>query len=145
MQLTRNKSRYSPSLDITPLIDVVFLLLVFLLLTMTFSEDKTEVEEAIIDIELAQSSTTPEQKPVEALTLLIDEKGTLYQSDAPTPKTQEDLKLYLSEKLLKTPDMLVNVKADHRAKHGQVIHALDILKELGIKRVHLVIEKPKEP
>lgn len=111
---------------------------------MTFSQEKTEVEEAIIDIELAQSSTTQEQKPIETLTLLIDEKGTLYQSDAPAPKTKDDLKLYLSEKLLSTPDMHVNVKADHRAKHGQVIHALDILKEVGIQRVHLVIEKPKE-
>lgn len=145
MQLTRNKSRYSPSLDITPLIDVVFLLLVFLLLTMTFSEDKSEVEEAIIDIELAQSSTTQEEKPTESLTLLIDEKGTLYRSDAPLANTKDELRLYLSEKLLKTPDMLVNVKADHRAQHGQVIHALDLLKELGIKRVHLVIEKTKEP
>lgn len=143
MQLTRNRSKTSPTLDITPLIDVVFLLLVFLLLTMTFSQDKSEVEEAIIDIELAQSSTTQETPPTETLTLLIDENGTLYRSDAPTAKTKEDIKLYLSEKLLSTPELNVSVKADHRAQHGQVIDALDLLKELGIKRVNLVIEKAK--
>ncbi len=141
MNLERPASRFSPSLDITPLIDVVFLLLVFLLLTMTFTEEKTEIEEAIIDIELAKSSTTQPPMKHESLTLLIDEKGNLYQSDEAVPRTNEQLKLFLAEKLLSDPDLSVNVKADHRARHGQVINALDLLKELGIQKVHLVIEK----
>lgn len=144
MNLPRPNSRFSPNLDITPLIDVVFLLLVFLLLTMTFSEEKNEVEEAIIDIELARSSTTQTPTPTEAITLLIDEKGALYQSDAALPKTHDDIRLYIAEKLLTSPDLNVNVKADHRTQHGQVVDALDLLKELGIKHVNLVIEKPKE-
>ena len=47
MNFARPQPRYKASLDITPLIDVVFLLLAFLLLTMTFTEDRPEVEEAI--------------------------------------------------------------------------------------------------
>ncbi|MBR4986611.1 MAG: biopolymer transporter ExbD [Proteobacteria bacterium] len=144
MNLTRSQASHKPSLDITPLIDVVFLLLVFLLLTMTFAEDKTELEEAIIDIELAKSSTTETPTPTENITLLIDEKGSLYRSDTAIAQTSDDLKLYLADKLLSAPDMNVNVKADHRTRHGQVIEALDMLKSIGIKRVNLVIEKPKE-
>ena len=143
MNFTRPQARYKASLDITPLIDVVFLLLVFLLLTMTFTEERPEIEEAIINIELAKSSTTQDPTPTDAITLLIDEKGTLYQADAAIPKTRDELKLYLSEQLLSKPKLSVNVKADHRAKHGQVIDALDMLKELGIQQVHLVIEKQK--
>ena len=143
MKLARPEARHIPGMDITPLIDVVFLLLVFLLLTMTFTEDRPEVEEAIIDIELAKSSTTQDPPPTEAITLLIDEKGSLYQADAAIPKTRDELKLYLAEQLLSKPKLSVNVKADHRAKHGQVIDALDMLKELGIQHVHLVIEKQK--
>lgn len=131
-----------PALDITPLIDVVFLLLVFMLLTMTFAQNnKSDVEEAVIDIELAKSSTTSTPNPPEALTLLIDENGRIYRPDAPLANSSEELRLYISEKLLHTPDLNVNVKADHRAQHGQVIDALDILKELGIRHVNLVIEK----
>ena len=51
MNFTRPQARYKASLDITPLIDVVFLLLVFLLLTMTFTEERPEIEEAIINID----------------------------------------------------------------------------------------------
>ncbi|MBQ9394609.1 MAG: biopolymer transporter ExbD [Proteobacteria bacterium] len=144
MNLPRPTTRYAPNLDITPLIDVVFLLLVFLLLTMTFTEEKPDIEEAIIDIELAKSSTTETPTPPQSVTLLVNERGELYQADDAVPKTQDELKLYLAEKLLTAPDLNVSVKADHRAKHGQVIDALDLLKSLGIKRVNLVIEKKKE-
>ncbi|MBQ1925798.1 MAG: biopolymer transporter ExbD [Proteobacteria bacterium] len=144
MNLTRSQASHKPTLDITPLIDVVFLLLVFLLLTMTFTEEKPDLEEAIIDIELAKSSTTETPNPAENITLLIDEKGSLYRSDSAIAQTTDDLKLYLAEKLLASPDMTINVKSDHRTRHGQVIEALDLLKSLGIKRVNLVIEKNKE-
>lgn len=144
MKLHKPSARFTPNLDITPLLDVVFLLLVFLLLTMTFSEEKDEVEEAVIPIELAQSSTTQAPTSSESLTLLIDEKGSLYQPDSPVPQTREELKMVLAEKLISTPDLNISVKADHRAKHGQVIDALDLLKELGVEHVQLVIEKQKE-
>ena len=144
MKLERPPAGFTPNLDITPLLDVVFLLLVFLLLTMTFSEDREEVEEAVIHIELAQSSTTQDPTPTESLTLLIDETGALYRADSPLARSREELRLDIAEKLVATPDLHVNVRADHRARHGQVIEALDLLKELGIEHVHLVIEKSKE-
>lgn len=144
MNLPRPENRYTPNLDITPLIDVVFLLLVFLLMTMTFTEEKPIIEEAIIDIELAKSSTTETPTPNQSVTLLINEKGELYRAEDAIPRAQDEIKLYLSEKLLSDPDLSVSVKADHRAEHGQVIDALDMLKSLGIKRVNLVIEKIKK-
>ena len=144
MNFRREKARFSPALEITPLIDVVFLLLVFLLLTMTFSQnEKSETEEAIIDIELAKASTTETPTPTESITLLIDENGSLYRADAPLAKSPDEIRLYLAEKLLATPDLSVSVKADHRTKHGQVVEALDLLRELGIKHANLVIEKTK--
>lgn len=142
MNFRTSKSRFLPSLEITPLIDVVFLLLVFLLLTMTFSQnDKSETEEAIIDIELAKASTTETPTPTESITLLIDETGALYRADAPLAKSTDEIRLFLAEKLISHPDLNVSVKADRRTKHGQVVEALDLLRELGIKHANLVIEK----
>lgn len=143
MHIPRTKSRYTPSLDITALIDVVFLLLIFLLLTMTFSQDKTDVEEAIIDIELARSSTTQTKPPPQSITLLIDETGALYQADSPVARTQDELRLYLADQFLSHPDLAVSLKADHRTRHGDVVEALDLIKSLGIPHVQLVIEKSK--
>ena len=136
------QKKYEPNLDITPLIDVVFLLLVFMLLTMTFTQNnKSDTEEAIIDIQLAKSSTATKPNPTEAITLLIDENGSIYRSDAPLPQTKEEMRLFLSEKHLASPDLFINVKADHRVQHGLVIDVLDMLKDIGINQVNLVIEK----
>lgn len=140
MQFRRDKTRYSPSLDITPLIDVVFLLLVFLLLTMTFAQEQSQVKEAIIEIELAQGSAQTDPPQSASVQILIDENGRMYHGESATAQTDETLKLYLSEAYLAHPDLSVNIRADKRARHGAVVHALDIAKELGISRVQLAIE-----
>lgn len=143
MQFGRVKSRYTPSLDITPLIDVVFLLLVFLLLTMTFSKDESRVEEAIIEIELAQSSSHADPTPKTSLQITIDGDGRIYHGESAVAQTEETLKLYLSESYVAHPDLSVNVRADKRARHGDIVRLLDIVKSLGINSVQLVIEFEK--
>lgn len=143
MQFGRVKSRYAPSLDITPLIDVVFLLLVFLLLTMTFSKDESRVEEAIIEIELAQSSSYADPTPKTSLQITIDGDGRIYHGESAVAQTEETLRLYLSESYVAHPDLSVNIRADKRARHGDIVRVLDIVKSLGINSVQLVIEFEK--
>jgi|GEM_PF-354184 len=141
MRFRRTRPRYTPNLDITPLVDAMFILLIFTLTTMTFAQNQqSSAKEAIIDIELAKSSTAPDASPAEALTVLINASGNYYLSDSAHPLSGQDLQLAISEKLLSTPALAINVKADHRATHGQVVSALDLLKSLNIQHVNLVIE-----
>ncbi len=69
------KKRYQPTLDLTPLIDVVFLLLVFLLLTMNFITQKSEQKTAIIDIELARSTTAENAEKPATIEIYLDKEG----------------------------------------------------------------------
>ena len=145
MKIKRNRKKYEPNLDITSLIDVVFLLLVFLLVTMTFNHTPPDpTEEAIIDIELASAASVESEKPQETLTVLVSEDGRIYLENDAVPHAHEELKLLLTEKLITSPTLAVNVRADHRATHGQVVSALDLLKSLKISHVNLVIELKKE-
>lgn len=145
MKIKRNRKKYEPNLDITSLIDVVFLLLVFLLVTMTFNQTPPDpTEEAIIDIELASAASVESEKPQETLTVLVSEDGRIYLENDAVPHAHEELKLLLTEKLITSPTLAVNVRADHRATHGQVVSALDLLKSLKISHVNLVIELKKE-
>ena len=62
-----DRRRPEATLDLTPLVDVVFLLLIFFLLTMTFSQptpsqSPTPVTEAVIDIQLARAKAGGEQR-----------------------------------------------------------------------------------
>ncbi|MFA5625437.1 MAG: biopolymer transporter ExbD [Bradymonadales bacterium] len=134
------KNRKSPTLDVTPLVDVVFLLLIFLLLTMTFAAPIPEVKkEAIIDIELAQSSSASSESQSVALNVFLDAQGQLYIDDEQALPVQE-LKALLLDKS-HDAQLIVNLKADRRASHGQVIEALDLIKSANIKNLNLVVEK----
>lgn len=145
MKLKRKAQRYQPNLDITSLIDVVFLLLVFLLVTMTFDKTPPEpTEEAIIEVELATASNITDEAPVETLALLVLEDGKMYIDGDPLLYSLETLGLRIAEERLSKPNLAVNVRADHRATHGDVVAALDLLKSLNIERVNLVIELKKE-
>jgi len=119
----------------------MFILLIFTLTTMTFAQSQqSSAKEAIIDIELAKSSTAPDPNTTEALTVLINASGNYYLADSPLPLSKQDLQLAISEQLLSAPALAINIKADHRATHGQVVSALDLLKSLNIQHVNLVIE-----
>ena len=145
MKLERARRQYQPSLDITSLIDVVFLLLVFLLVTMTFDQNKQNAkEEAIVDIELAKASSITQKKPTQTRAILVDEGGKAYLEADPTPYNPLELKLKIGEKLIEDPNIAVSVRADHRARHGEIVAVLDLLKSLHIERVNLVIELTKE-
>lgn len=145
MKLKRKAQRYQPNLDITSLIDVVFLLLVFLLVTMTFDKTPPEpTQEAIIEVELATASNITDEAPVETLALLVLEDGKMYIDGDPLLYSLETLGLRIAEERLSKPNLTVNVRADHRATHGDVVAALDLLKSLNIERVNLVIELKKE-
>lgn len=142
MQFESSKKRYEPSLDVTPLIDVVFLLLVFLLLTMTFAKDQvSKTQEAIIDIELAKSSSADAPIETAQVDLLLNDKGMLYIDDNTFAISREDAKILIAERLIQEPQLSVNLRADHRASHGQVIECLDLLKSLDIQRVNLIIDQ----
>ncbi len=143
MKIKRNRQKYEPHLDITSLIDVVFLLLVFLIVTMSFTQTASSTEEAIIDIELASASNIESDKPKESLTVFVDEDGKIYVEKDPKPHGPEELKLVMLEKVMATPDLIVNLRADHRATHGAVVAAMDQLKALKIHHVNLVIEFKK--
>ncbi|OIP31093.1 MAG: hypothetical protein AUK47_23240 [Deltaproteobacteria bacterium CG2_30_63_29] len=140
-----DRRRPEATLDLTPLVDVVFLLLIFFLLTMTFSQptpsqSPTPVTEAVIDIQLARAKAGGEQSTVEKLTVFLDEKGLLYlDKDEPIPPNQ--LKQKLLDLIAAGTPPVVDLKADKKATHGAVIELLDMIKESGIETVNIIIEK----
>ena len=132
----------------TPLIDVVFLLLVFFLLTTSFtkptpSQDAAPIQEAIIDVQLARSASGDDAAETQMLTVFLDDKGLLYV-DSETPLAPNQLKQTLLDEVAAGRQSTVNLKADKRASHGAVIEALDLIKEAGIESVNLIIEKASE-
>lgn len=134
-----SKHREQPKLDLTPMIDVVFQLLIFFMLSATF------VTHSAISIEMpeAKGATNLEKKEL-SITLSYgtdgpEGKGKIYVDESPVDSLEE-LTRILSEKVAGRPDLLVLIRPDHRSDAGRLIEVLGILNSLGISKSSIVAQ-----
>jgi len=114
-------------INITPLIDIVFLLLIFFMISTTFVNDNA------IDVQLPQASSAKSSSTEQATTVGVSAEGNIYIDGKAT--SLDKLKAQLSS------SKEVTIKADKTASHGQVVKVLDIAKEAGVKSLNIAAEK----
>lgn len=126
------RRRRRVTLNLTSLIDVLFLLLIFFMLTSTFRQSGE------MEIDLPESSTsTPAEsgarvEPTEVVlradgTILLD--GEVLQPDA--------LVARLEERMAADPDARVMLNAEAEARHADVVKLIDIVREIGFAGLSL--------
>jgi len=109
-------------IDIVPLIDCVFLLLVFFMLTSSF------VDTPGINVKLPKTITSDEVGP-RSLTVVISSEDIIYLGSKPhTTSEVEDI-------LKNEPYDSLFIKADRNASLGVVVEVWDMCKRLGIERI----------
>ena len=116
----------SPDITLTPLIDVVFLLLIFFMVSTTFSRHSQ------LEIELPEASTEEEQKQPDHIEIAIDVKGRYYVNSRQLLNTQlSTLKQAMAEAAgdQKTPTIVVS--ADGNTPHQSVVTVMDAARQLG--------------
>lgn len=137
------KRRINPNLDMTPLIDVVFQLLIFFMLSSTF------VVQSSIQIEMpeAEGAAQLEQKDL-SVTLAYgtggpEDKGKIYVNNEEVPSIEE-LTRILSEEVLERPDLLLLIRTDTRTETGRLVEVLGIAKSVGIKKSAIAAQPPDD-
>lgn len=132
-RVKRKKSRSILPLDLVPLIDIVFLLLIFFMLTATFTIQPG------IKVKLPQASTSGEELEKQ-LTVYITDEDVLYLNREKIDFS--DLKSKLKYNINKNGrgKMLI-IKADENARHGIVVKVMDIANAAGIDRLMVAAEK----
>ena len=104
-----------PNVDLTPLIDVIFMLLIFFIMTTTFSRP-------VLDIVLPSSESAAPSKVRQEQVISIMADGTLHYEGHPIEKS--NLPAILEEK----PDFLLNLHVDKKAPFDAFIAVVDIAK-----------------
>lgn len=137
------KRRGDLLLDMTPLIDVVFLLLIFFLITTTFIRDR----EDIVPISLPTGSAQPRStEPVESVTVHVDAQGSYVLSrtgaDAALQLTADELRRELTTYFETNPDLTVLLRGDRGGSYGSVMDVWMMAQEIGFQRVHAVVREP---
>lgn len=125
-----------PRVEMVPLIDLFFLLLVFFMFGV-FS--MTMREGLVVDLPQAQTLTATQE---EAITVSLTADGQLLVNEDPI--TLEALPSILRQEAAGQGDALVLLNADRRVTHGLVISVLDAVRQAGLQRVSFQAI-PQEP
>ena len=121
------KRRRRPEVIIVSLIDIFAILLIFMVMTTQFKEDK-----ASVTIKLPESKTAVvTAQPAKSVVLSIGENEELFLD---AKKIEVDaLKPAILELMKQQPQPTLALNADKKAPFGVVIRVLDVLKEAGVR------------
>lgn len=130
MKRRLNKKRELISMDLTPLIDVVFLLLIFFIVASEFKKNET-----ILNLTLPNSSSEQKIVKKEEIVIEISKDDLAYKAE----KMSFDI---LKEKLsiLKKDTSLI-IKIDKEVKYERIMKLLDTLNNLNLNNLVLVTKE----
>jgi biopolymer transport protein ExbD len=128
----KRKERYQVQMPMTSLIDIVFMLLIYFLLTTNFMVDEG------IKIKLPQAKAAAPQTE-EVITIFVDAQGRSFLNEEEV--SLDRLFDRLKEKIGGKEDELVVVRADRTVILNKAVKVMDIAKAAGAGRLCLATEK----
>ena len=118
-------------INITPLLDLAWVLLVIFILTTTAIVQG-------IDVKLPETADHKQEVPTQVVTISIDKSGQVYMNEDPLQVTEieEKLKTYK----LANPDLPVILRADQSLRYDAVVQVLDAIKRVPIENLALATQ-----
>ena len=135
----RRKSKQDNGINLTPLIDVVFLLLIFFMVTTTFTK------ETRLLITLPEANGEPAEETAQTLELLVNAEGNYAVNGQNL--INRDIKTIMAA--LKDAsggnvEMPLIITADAQASHQAVVIAMDAAGQLGFSRLNIATQQTQE-
>jgi len=135
----RPRKLKSPELNVTPLIDVVFLLLIFFMVSTSF-ERETQIQ---IELPRASGEEMPEAPP-KMLDVVVDRQGRFYVNQEEVVNTEvETLKRAIAKAAKGETELPVVITADAQTPHQAVITVMDAASQLGYVHIVFAARQPE--
>lgn len=130
-------SDHPSSIDMTPMIDMVFQLLIFFLLTSIFAS------QTALDLILPSAEQAKASDPKKKIDVLIRKEGTILIDLQEV--SLERLQAALQEKSADDPKIPVVLSADREAPFQRFVDVLDAVRALGLSNLAIVTRSEKPP
>ena len=128
-----------PDVNITPLIDVVFLMLIFFMVSTTFQK------ESVVKIDLPKASAQEEELKEEIVEVTVNASGEYFINRAKVlnrdPRT---LKAAIIKHAGSNNERPFIIRADAKAPHQSVVTVMDVAGQLGFSRLSIPTEREPE-
>jgi biopolymer transport protein ExbD len=136
----RRRPRTEVSIELTPLIDVVFLLLIFFMVSTTF------IRETQLDLNLPEATGDLQQPEDQNIVVTIAEDGTYAVNDQALVNSQLGTLMRALQQQMgenDAPKQLI-ITADANATHQAVVRAMDAAGQVGLTSLSITTQAPKE-
>jgi biopolymer transport protein TolR len=132
---SRHAGAVMGDINVTPLVDVVLVLLLVFMVTAPMMSRGIDVSLPVAD----QPNITPEDRPV---TVSVSARGTVYVNDKPValPLLEDQLRGRLQGMATK----VVYLRADEALRYGKVIEVVDIMKHAGVEQIGFAYDLPPD-
>ena len=127
------RKREEPKVEMTSMLDVVFLLLIFFMISTTF------VQTSGINVKLPTSSSSAVEKGPKEIRVYVDKTGQIYLQDKPLSLLQLEAKLHGFGARAKNMTFLL--LADRATLHGRVVELMDAARESGFRKLAIATRK----
>ncbi len=137
----RRQSREELNVNLTPLIDVVFLLLIFFMVSTTFTR------ETQLSVDLPEATGLARDEVDQQVEILIDESGEYRVNGRPlVDQRVRTLQAAIYEITNGDTTMPLVISADAQAAHQSVVRAMDAAGQMGFSRLSIAsIQPPRDP
>ena len=131
---TRRRAHLNAEINVTPLVDVMLVLLVIFMVTAPLLT-------VGVPVDLPKTNASVINEPDEPLTITVDEKGILYLQE--TPLELETLVPRLVAITGSNPEARIFVRGDKGISYGRVMEVMGAINAAGFKKVALISELPQ--
>lgn len=121
-----------PYVDMTPMVDCVFLLLIFFMISTAF------IETPGLTIKLPESTKQTVTREPQEIKIYLDKEGNLFHKEQPL--SLEQFKTLLQQTGSAAGQTTFLLLADREAKHGKVVQLMDLAQSAGIGKLAIATE-----
>ena len=122
--------RRAVAVDLTALIDVIFQLLIFFLLTSTYVSQQTSAVPQV-PIELPESSLEAQDKPHSQITVSVSAKGEILM-DGGSPIGADELAVRLVSARERNPKTVVLIRGDQQVPYGRIAEVMAVIRAANL-------------
>ena len=126
----RRRKRGAVTVELTSLIDIVFQLLIFFLLTATFQDQSS------LEVNLTRAKNQEKASQDKAVVVSIDEQGQ-FEIDFEKVVDERELELRLCKEF-ESGRTTLHIRADRDSRHEVLVHTMDIAKACKFKKLGIL-------
>lgn len=133
----QHRSTEEPTVDLTSLIDVVFLLLLFFMVSTTFEH------QALLKVDLPEASAVEDRpEALDSLELVIDSEGRMFLNDQRLVDSDErTLRAAIEQAVGDERTLPLVLRADRLTPHHFVVTAMDVAAQMGFSNLSIATDR----